>query len=82
MVSGWAGAAFAAGGGATAGLAFISFVPGAAGGVAAFAAAGAAAGVDAPETLIWPLSLPNSPSLMPGTFMMSSGVLNGPFLAR
>src|SRR6266568_7434930 len=41
-----------------------------------------ATGVDAPVTEILSLSGPKVPSLMPGTFMMSSGVLNGPFLAR
>src|SRR5450631_2605535 len=42
----------------------------------------AATGVVAPLTEIMPLILPNVPSLIPLTFMMSSGVLNGPFLAR
>ena len=46
-------------------------------------AAAAAAGVGAPLTReIWPLILPNSPSLMPLTFMMSSGDLNGPLALR
>src|SRR6266550_9492034 len=42
---------------------------------------GAAAAV-APETAICSLIFANSPSLMPLTFMMSSGVLNGPFALR
>ena len=36
----------------------------------------------APVVEIVPFSLPNSPSLMPLTFMTSSGDLNGPFALR
>ena len=38
--------------------------------------------VVAPDTEIRPLSFENSPSLIPLTFMMSSGVLKGPFALR
>src|SRR5512132_691114 len=58
----------------------------AAGAVAPDERAGAACDVPGivvrPETEIWSRILPNSPSLMPRTFMMSSDDLKGPFALR